>query len=251
MTMTDLSNKTALVTGASRGLGRATATRLADAGARVIVHYSASREAADSLVSEIRAKGGQADAIGGDLAQPDAPHKLAEAVKALGVSKLDILVNNAGVAQFATIEEQTIEDFDRHFAINVRAPFFLTQQLLPLLGEGSSVIFLSSVVARVAFDHTTVYSATKGAVEVLTRNLAKELGPRGIRVNAIAPGAIDTDMAKDFLGTEESREYVKSIQALKRIGQPEDIADAVLFLASDQSRWVDGRSIEVSGGSNL
>ena len=249
--MTDLSNKTALVTGASRGLGRATATRLADAGARVIVHYSASREAADNLVSEIRAKGGQADAIGGDLAQPDAAHKLAEAVKALGIAKLDILVNNAGVAQFATIEEQTIEDFDRHFAINVRAPFFLTQQLLPLLGEGSSVIFLSSVVARVAFDHTSAYSATKGAVEVLTRNLAKELGPRGIRVNAVAPGAIDTDMAKDFLGTEESREYVKSIQALKRIGQPDDIADAVLFLASDQSRWVDGRSIEVSGGTRL
>jgi len=120
-----------------------------------------------------------------------------------------------------------------------------------LLGEGSSVIFLSSVVARVAFDGSSAYSSTKGAVEVITRNFAKELGPRGIRVNAIAPGAIDTDMAQDFLGTEESREYVKGIQALKRIGQPDDIADAVLFLASDQSRWVDGRSLEVSGGSNL
>jgi len=249
--MTDLSNKTALVTGASRGLGRATAARLAESGARVIVHYSASREAADALVADIRAKGGQADAVGADLAQADAPHKLAEAVKALGIGKLDILVNNAGVGHFAPIEEQTIEDFDRHFAINVRAPYFLTQQLLPLLSEGSSVIFLSSVVARSAFDHTSAYSATKGAVEVLTRNFAKELGPRGIRVNAIAPGAIDTDMAQDFLGTDEAKEYVKSIQAVKRIGQPDDIADAVLFLASDQSRWVDGRSIEVSGGTNL
>jgi 3-oxoacyl-[acyl-carrier protein] reductase len=249
--MTDLTNKTALVTGASRGLGRATAARLADAGARVIVHYSASRDAADTLVSEIRARGGQADAVGGDLAAIDGAHKLADAVKALGISKLDILVNNAGVAQFAPLADQTVEDFDRHFAINVRAPYFLTQQLLPLLGEGSSVIFLSSVVARAAFDGTSAYSSTKGAIEVITRNLAKELGVQGIRVNAIAPGAIDTDMAQDFLGTEESREYVKGLQALKRIGQPEDIAEAVLFLASDQSRWVDGRSIEVSGGSNL
>ena len=249
--MTDLSNKTALVTGASRGLGRAAAARLADAGARVIVHYSASREAADTLVSEIRAKGGQADAVAGDLTAADGAHKLAEAVRALGGEKLDILVNNAGIANPAPIEEQTVEEFDRHFAVNVRAPYFLVQQLLPLLGEGSSVIFLSSVVARAAFEGFSAYSATKGAVEVITRNFAKELGPRGIRVNAIAPGAIDTDMARDFLGTEESRDYVKGLQALKRIGQPDDIADAVLFLASDQSRWVDGRSIEVSGGSNL
>ena len=249
--MTDLTNKIALVTGASRGIGRATAARLAEAGARVIVHYSASRDAADSLVADIRAKGGQADAVGGDLSTPDAAHKLAEAVKALGIDKLDILVNNAGVAQLAPLEAQTVEDFDRHFAINVRAPYFLTQQLLPLLGEGSSVVFLSSVVARVAFDGTSAYSATKGAIEVVTRNLAKELGARGIRVNAIAPGAIDTDMAQGFLGTEEGREYIKSVQALKRIGEPQDIADAVLFLACDQSRWVDGRSIEVSGGANL
>jgi NAD(P)-dependent dehydrogenase (short-subunit alcohol dehydrogenase family) len=249
--MTDLTNKIALVTGASRGIGRATASRLAEAGARVIVHYSASKAAADDLVAEIRAKGGQADAVGGDLSASDAAHKLAEAIKALGIEKLDVLVNNAGVANLGAIQDQTVEDFDRHFAINVRAPYFLTQQLLPLLGEGSSVIFLSSVVARVAFDGTSAYSATKGAVEVITRNLAKELGPRGIRVNAIAPGAIDTDMAQGFIGSDEGREYVKNMQALKRIGQPDDIADAVLFLASDQSRWVDGRSLEVSGGSNL
>ena len=249
--MTDLTNKIALVTGASRGIGRASAARLAEAGARVIVHYSASKTAADELVAEIRAKGGQADAVGADLSAPDGAHTLAEAVKGLGIGKLDVLVNNAGVAELSPFEAQGIESFDRQFAINVRAPYFLTQELLPLLGEGSSVIFLSSVVARVAFEGISAYSATKGAVEVIVRSLAKELGGRGIRVNAVAPGAIDTDMAQDFLGTEESREYIKSVQALKRIGQPDDIADAVLFFASDDSRWVDGRSLEVSGGSNL
>jgi 3-oxoacyl-[acyl-carrier protein] reductase len=249
--MTDLTNQIALVTGASRGLGRATAARLAEAGARVIVHYSASRDAADSLVADIRAKGGQADAVGGDLAASDGAHKLADAVRGLGIDRLDILVANAGVANLASIEEETVEEFDRQFAVNVRAPFFLVQQLLPILGDNSRIILLSSVVARAAFDGTAAYSATKGAIEVLTRNFAKELGPRGIRVNAIAPGAIDTDMAQAFLGTEEGRDYIKNLQALKRIGQPDDIADAVLFLASDQSRWVDGRSLEVSGGANL
>ena len=249
--MTDLSNKIALVTGASRGLGRATAARLAEAGARVIVHYSASRDGAEQVAAEIRAKGGQADLVAGDLAAVDGAHKLAQAVRDLGIERLNILVANAGVANFAPLAEQTVDDFDRHFAINVRAPYFLTQQLLPLLGEGSSVIFLSSVVARVAFENSSAYSATKGAVEVLTRNLALELGAQGIRVNAIAPGAIETDMAEAFLGTEEGREWVKSVQALKRIGQPDDIADVALFLASDQSRWIAGRSIEVSGGSRL
>lgn len=249
--MTDLSNKTALVTGASRGLGRATAARLAEAGARVIVHYSASRDAADALVAEIRAKGGQADAVGGDLAAADSAHKLAGAVRDLAIDRLDILVANAGIADLASIEDQTVEAFDRHFAVNVRAPYFLVQQLLPLLREGSSVIFLSSTVARIAIDNSSAYSATKGAIEVLTRNFASELGPRGIRVNAIAPGAIDTELAASFLGNPEGREWIKASQALKRIGQPDDIADAVLFLASEQSRWVDGRSIEVSGGMRL
>lgn len=249
--MTDLNGKTALVTGASRGLGRATALRLAEHGARILVHYSASEDAANEVVQQVRSSGGHADALGADLSASDGAHHLAASVRDLGVNRLDIVVANAGVGEMFPIEEQTVESFDRQFAVNVRAPFFLVQQLLPILGDGSSVVFLSSVVARAAFDGSAIYSATKGAIEVLTRNLAKELGPRGIRVNAIAPGAIDTDMAQVFLGTEEGREYIKGLQALKRIGQPDDIADAVLFLASDQSRWVDGRSLEVSGGANL
>lgn len=248
--MTDLSNQTALVTGASRGIGRAAAAKLAAAGARVIVHYSASRDAADALVAEIRGKGGQADAVPADLAAADGPFKLAEAVKGLGIAKLDILVANAGVATFATIEEQTVEDFDRQFAVNVRAPFFTVQQLLPLIGDGARIILLSSVVARAAYPGAPAYSATKGAVDVLVRSFATELGPRGIRVNAVAPGATETDMAS-FLQDPAAREGVLAGQALKRIAQPDDIADVILFLSSDAARWVTGRTIEASGGSRL
>jgi 3-oxoacyl-[acyl-carrier protein] reductase len=249
--MTDLSNKTALVTGASRGLGRAAALTLAAAGARVIVHYSASAAAAEEVAAEIRAGGGRADLIQADLAEVNGAHLLADAVKALGLARLDVLVANAGLASIAPIEEQTVDDFDRQFAVNVRAPYFLVQQLLPLLGAGSSVILLSSVVGRAAFAGVSAYSATKGAVEVLTRNFALELGGRGIRVNAIAPGAIETDMSQGFIGSEEGRNHMLSLQALQRIGQPDDIADIVLFLASDASRWIDGRSIEASGGARL
>ncbi|WP_404711208.1 SDR family NAD(P)-dependent oxidoreductase [Sphingomonas sp. MMS24-J13] len=248
--MTDLANQTALVTGASRGIGRAAAAKLADAGARVIVHYSASRDAAEALVAEIRAKGGEADAVPADLAAGDGPFKLAEAVKALGITKLDILVANAGVATFAGIEEQTVEDFDRQFAVNVRAPFFTVQQLLPLMGEGTRIVLLSSVVARAAFPGAPAYSATKGAVDVLVRSFAIELGPKGIRVNAVAPGATETDMAS-FLQNPAAREGVLAGQALKRIAQPDDIADVILFLSSDAGRWITGRTIEASGGSRL
>jgi 3-oxoacyl-[acyl-carrier protein] reductase len=249
--MYNLSGHIALVTGGSRGLGRATAFRLAENGARVIGHYGGNREAAEAVVAQIRGDGGQADAIGVDLATADGAHRLADAVRALGVNHLDVVVASAGIAEPALLEQQTVEAFDRHFAINVRAPFFLVQQLLPLLGEASSIIFLSSAGVRIAIDGMSVYSATKGAVNVLVRGLAKELGPRGIRVNAISPGAIDTDMGQVLLSTEEGREMIKELQALKRIGQPDDVADVALFLASHHSRWVTGESLDTSGGSQL
>ena len=244
--MTDLSNRTALVTGASRGIGRAAAAKLADAGARVIVHYSASRDAADALVAEIKAKGGQADAIAADLARPDGAHTLAQAVTALGVDKLDVLVANAGVATFATIEEQTVEDFDRQFAVNVRAPFFAVQQLLPLLGDGASIILLSSVVARASFPGAPAYSATKGAVDVLVRSFATELGPRGIRANAVAPGAIRTELGGGL--NDEFETLLAGQTALGRVGEPDDVGRVIASLLSDDNAWVNAQTIEIAGG---
>jgi 3-oxoacyl-[acyl-carrier protein] reductase len=185
--MDDLINRTALVTGASRGIGRETARALAAAGARVIVHYGSGAKEAESVVAEIRASGGKADAVGADLGAPDGAHKLAAQVRRLVGQRLDILVANAGVASAATIEDQTVEDFDRMFAVNVRAPFFLVQQLLPLLGEGSSVVLLSSLAARASVGLLPAYAATKGAIDTLVKHFAVLLGPRGIRVNAVAP----------------------------------------------------------------
>ncbi len=160
--MSDLISRTALVTGASRGIGRATARALALAGARVIVHYGSGSKEAESLVAEIRAAGGKADAVGADLGAPDGAHKLATEVRKLVGERLDILVANAGVATAASIEDQTVAEFDRMFAVNVRAPFFLVQQLLPLLGEGSSVVLLSSLAARASVGVLPAYAATKG-----------------------------------------------------------------------------------------
>lgn len=248
--MTDLISRTALVTGASRGIGRATARALALAGARVIVHYGNSAEDAHSLVAEIREAGGQADAIGADLSASDGAQRLAAEVRKLVVGQLDILVANAGISVPATIEAQTVEDFDRMFAVNVRAPFFLVQQLLPILGDGSSIVMTSSLAARAAVGQLSAYSATKGAIDTMVKHFASLLGPRGIRVNAVAPGIIDTDMS-EFAKTDEGRDYALKMQSLQRIGHADDVADAVTFLASNSARWVTGDTIQVGGGSKL
>jgi 3-oxoacyl-[acyl-carrier protein] reductase len=249
-TMTTLSGKTALVTGASRGIGRASALALAKAGAQVLVHYGRGKEEAEAVVSEIRKTGGRAEAVSADLAAPDGADMLARKVRAIVGDRLDIVVSNAGISKAATIEETTIEDFDNLFAVNVRAPFFLVQQLLPILGAGSRVVMVSSLAAHASVGNLSAYGATKGAIDTLVKHFASALGPRGIHVNAIAPGVVETDMS-NFARTDAGRDFTLGMQALKRVAQPDDIGDVVAFLASDQARWINGDTVRVDGGSKL
>lgn len=248
--MPDLSNKTALVTGGSRGIGRAIALSLAAAGARVIVHYGRNAGEAKAVIDQIRAVGGRGDAVAADLARADGAHKLAAQVRDLIGARLDIVVANAGISKATALEEMTVSDFDELFAVNVRAPYFLMQQLLPILGNESSVIFLSSLGARSAVGTLSAYAATKGAIDTLVKYFAAALGPRGIRVNAVAPDVIDTDMSH-FTKREDGRTAVMGMQALKRIGEPADVASVVAFRASDEARWITGDTVRVDGGSRL
>jgi 3-oxoacyl-[acyl-carrier protein] reductase len=250
-------NRTALVTGASRGIGRATALALAETGAHVLVHFGRSAQEAESLVSEIQSKGGSANAISADLGTPNGHALLARQVLSIVRDRLDVLVLNAGISKSARIADYTVEDFDNLFVTNVRSPFFLVQQLLPVLGEGSNIVVISSIGAHAVagkpdLDNPSIlaYASTKGALETLVKHWAAILGPHGIRVNAVAPGVIDTDMS-NFTKTESGREVTLEMQALKRIGKPEDVADVVAFVASDGARWITGASIPVDGGSKL
>ena len=248
--MPSLNGKTALVTGASRGMGRASALALAAAGAQVLVHYGRGAKEADAVVAEIRKGGGRADAIAIDLAAADGAGKLARQARSIIGDRLDILVANAGVSKAATIEEMTVQDFDKLFAVNVRAPYFLVQQLLPVLGEGSSVVLVSSLGAHAAVGDPVGLCGHEGRDRHAGEVLRGGAGPRGIRVNAVAPGVIDTDMS-NLVKTDEGKSFVLGMQALKRIGQPDDVGSVVAFLASQDARWITGDTIHVDGGSKL
>jgi len=238
--------KTALVTGASRGLGRAIAIRLAADGALVAVHYGRNEEAALATVAAIEEAGGQAFPVEADLDREDGIERLhAGLVEGLAGRPLDVLVNNA--AMFGGGIETPADEFDRVFRVNVRAPFLIVQRLLPLLRDGGRIINISSGVTWFAVPEV-VYAMTKGALNVMGRSLANTLGDRGITVNTVSPGITETDMNAWLDEVPGARDGVASIVALGRVGQPADIADAVAFFASEDGRWVTGQVLEVNGG---
>jgi 3-oxoacyl-[acyl-carrier protein] reductase len=247
--MSRLSRKTAVVTGASKGIGAAIAKGLAAEGAAVVVNYASSKDGADRVVADIKAKGGKAIAVQGDVAKAaDVKKIFAETKQAFG--RLDILVNNAGVYKNSPLDGVTEEEFHRHFNINVLGLLLATKEAAKLFGdEGGSVINISSVVSDLTPPNSVVYTATKGAVDAVTRVLAKELGPRKIRVNSINPGLIETEgtQAGGFTGSDFEKQLVAQTP-LGRTGQPDDIAPAAVFLASDESRWITGDTLAVSGG---
>lgn len=252
-----LTGRKALVTGGSRGIGRAIAERLGRDGALVAVHYGRNAAAADEVVSAIRARGGAAFAVHAELGVPGDVETLWEGydrqvLEHSDGAGLDILVNNAGITPRGEIEETTPEAFDEAVAVNMRAPFFLTRQGLKRLRDGGRIINISSGATRIALTDIIAYSMTKGAVDALTLTLAKALGDRGITVNAVAPGIVDTDMNASWLrGDEAAETSAAGLSALGRVGRPEDVADVVAFLASDDARWVTGQIVDATGGSHL
>ncbi|MFI6471858.1 SDR family oxidoreductase [Streptomyces sp. NPDC050516] len=257
-TATTLADKTALVTGASRGIGRGIAQRLAAEGALVAVHYGTDGPAAQETVDAIVAAGGRAFAVGADLTTLDGVEQLADAVRSglrahTGEEFLDILVNNAAVTgQHLAYAETAPDLFDRLFAVNVRAPFFLAQRLLPTLRDGGRIINIGSAVTRIALEGELAYTMTKGAMETYTRTLANEVGARRITVNLVAPGPTETDRTRAFFrSSPEMEARMTQAQALPWIGQPADIADPVAFLASEDARWITGHVLDASGGTYL
>lgn len=247
--MSKLNNKVAVVTGASKGIGAGIAKSLAAEGAAVVVNYASSKEGADRVVADIVKKGGKAVAVQGDVSKAsDVQRIFAETRKAFGT--LDVLVNNAGVYEFAPVAEITEEHFHRQFNTNVLGLILATQEAVKLFGpEGGSIINIGSTASTVTPPTTAVYTATKGAVDAVTRVLAKELGPRKIRVNSINPGIVETEgnHTAGVIGSDFQKQY-EAQTPLGRIGQPEDIGPIAVFLASADSGWLTGETLLASGG---
>ncbi len=244
-----LAGKVAVVTGASKGIGASIATHLAAEGAAVVVNYASSKDGADRVVKEIVGGGGKAVAVGANLAKEDDIRRLfAEAKKAFG--RVDILVNNAGIYEFAPLEEITPAHFHKHFDLNVLGLILATQEAAKQFGpEGGSIINISSVVSGTPGPGASVYSATKAAVDSVTKAFAKELGPRKIRVNAINPGMVETEGVRSAgIAESDFRTHYEAQAPLGRIGQPEDIAPAAVFLASSDSSWITGETLFIGGG---
>ncbi len=246
-----LAGKVAVVTGASKGIGASIAKHMADAGASVVVNYSSSKEGADRVVAEIKAKGGKAVAVQANVAKKsDIERLFAETKKAFG--RLDVLVNNAGIYEFAPLAEVTAEHFHKQFDLNVLGLLLTTQEAVKHFGpDGGNIVNISSVVSTLAPPNASVYSATKGAVDTITKSLAKELGPRKIRVNAINPGMVETEgtSSAGLTGPEsEMRKQMIAMTPLGRIGQPQDIAPAAVYLASSDSAWLTGEILNIAGG---
>jgi 3-oxoacyl-[acyl-carrier protein] reductase len=250
--MSKLKGKVAVVTGASKGIGAAVAKQLAADGASVVVNYATSREGADKVVADIKQSGGNAIAVGASvLKESDIQALFAETKKAYG--KVDILVNNAGVYGFGALEQVTVDEYRRQHDTNVLGLLLTTKTALPHFpAEGGSVVNISSIVSGLAPPFGSVYASTKGAVDTITKSLAKELAPRKIRVNAINPGLVTTEgtQSAGILGSEFEKEAIASTP-LGRAGLPEDIAPPVSFLASDDARWITGETIFVSGGAAI
>lgn len=246
--MSKLAGKVAVVTGASKGIGAAIATALAAEGAAVVVNYASSQQGAQAVVDRIKAAGGQAVAVHGDVSkQPEAQAIVDTAVQQFG--RLDILVNNSGVYGFAPLENITEEDFNRHFNINVLGLLLTTQAAVKHMDEGASIINIGSVVTSITPPGSAVYTGTKGAVDAITGVLSRELGPRKIRVNALNPGMIETEgtHSAGFIGSDFHANAVAQTP-LGRIGQPDDIASIAVFLASNDSYWLTGEQLRAGGG---
>ncbi|MEU8996393.1 SDR family oxidoreductase [Streptomyces caniferus] len=254
--MGDLHGKTALVTGSSRGIGRGIAQRLAQDGALIAVHYGRNDAAAKETVESITSAGGRAFPLRADLGISGDVEALFAAfdteLAACGAEPgLDILVNNAALNFPAHIDAVTYEEFDRTIAVNTRAPLFIIQQGLRRMRDGGRIINISSAVTSTAHPSQIAYSVSKGALETLTHTLAKDVGARGITVNTIAPGWVETDVTAERRATPEGRAALAAYSVFNRIGRPSDIADVAAFLASDASRWITGQRFDVTGGSML